>query len=250
MKHFTEYLIDSGRLSQAQLLEAFVKQLEATPPVAAIVFRHGLLSEAEQLVVMGRQADEGLTYQQACSAAGLWTSELAAAVDAAVRQSRPGLAQAIAAAELVDGSCLRIALAASALERQIAHSSGSDLQLELQDIKPVLLEEFIKLAHQQRTAQMLSTCKELPLTAGEARKQDLAKIKGQTLELYHCTEFIGCPTLSQLLIAVNGLIDSLADNGANWQDHDRQALLNGLQFFSTLSANGLSNIHTNLPKAS
>jgi hypothetical protein len=88
MKLFGTFLLENGLITEGQLLDALVSQVEAVPSVAKIVLDRGLMSKQDQLKVMSHQALNRCEFVAACRALGLWGETIEASVIDSVARAR------------------------------------------------------------------------------------------------------------------------------------------------------------------
>lgn len=76
MKLFGEFLVDKGLITEEQLLEMVMQQVESAPSLPELIRKLDLLTGRELLKVFKRQAQRGLEFRAAAQSLGLWNEEL------------------------------------------------------------------------------------------------------------------------------------------------------------------------------
>ena len=73
---FIEYLIEEKLLSQEQLLEAIIEQLQSIPSVPELLFELNILSKADLLRILIHQKYESTEFLTSAKTLGLWSPQI------------------------------------------------------------------------------------------------------------------------------------------------------------------------------
>lgn len=89
-KFFGEYLVEKKIISQNDLLEALVLQVQNTPTFLEVAFKHSIFQPEQILSILKNQVVEGVEFKVSAQSLGLWTLEAERQIqDALVKERVP-----------------------------------------------------------------------------------------------------------------------------------------------------------------
>lgn len=109
-KYFGHYLVEKKIISEEQLANALVEQINSLPSIVKIIFDNKLLSAQQILKIISLQADKKVETKQACIELGLWSDSIENSILTYTNQIRPPLGHLLIKHSAIDLTKLTKAL--------------------------------------------------------------------------------------------------------------------------------------------
>lgn len=101
-KYFGEFLVSRDIISQSQLIEALIEQIESTPPICKIAYQEKLLSDEQLLKVFNTQQEHNVDFIHALSKSDLDVTSFKEKLPSLINKYRKPLGQILVAKNYID----------------------------------------------------------------------------------------------------------------------------------------------------
>ncbi len=88
MKYFSDFLIHKKITSSDKIVESYLKQISALPPLAQLTYENKLLTADEILIIFNAQQDLGCDFITACKHKNYWNQEIQNQIEEKTNQIR------------------------------------------------------------------------------------------------------------------------------------------------------------------